>query len=129
MDEFINAIKKAFDFKGRSRRKEYFMFMLIAFVMMAGMVIIDAIMALQIIGELGLLTALFSLFLIAPTLSVTVRRLHDTGRSGRWVLLYLVPVAGWLALVFFALIDGDLGRNVYGNDPNRWNSVFSPMNN
>lgn len=129
MEEFIGAIKKAFDFKGRSRRKEFFMFMLMSFVIMAGMVIIDAIMALQLLGEFGILSTLFGLFLIVPALSVTVRRLHDTGRSGRWALLYLLPIAGWLVLIIVALIDGDLGRNVYGNDPNRWNAVFSPMNN
>lgn len=103
--------------------------MLMSFVIMAGMVIIDAIMAFQLFGELGILTTLFGLFLVVPALSVTVRRLHDTGRSGRWALLYLLPIAGWLVLIFVALIDGDLGRNVYGNDPNRWNAVFSPMNN
>lgn len=129
MEEFLGAFKKAFDFKGRSRRKEFFVFMSIAIALMAGAFAADAILDVQILEGPGVLTALFSLFLIVPALSVTVRRLHDTGRSGRWALLAFVPVAGWIALAFFAMIDGDLGRNMYGNDPNRWNTVFSPIKN
>jgi uncharacterized membrane protein YhaH (DUF805 family) len=129
MTEFMSAIKKAFDFKGRSRRKEFFTFMSIAVALTTVALIIDNVMALQIIGGLGLLATLLSLFLLVPALAVTVRRLHDTGRSGRWVLLFLIPLAGWIALAFFVIIDGDLGRNMYGKDPNRWNTVFSPINN
>ena len=129
MTEFMCAIKKAFDFKGRSRRKEFFTFMSIAFALTTGAFIIDNVMVLQIMGRFGLLAMLLSLFLLVPALAVTVRRLHDTGRSGRWVLLFLIPAAGWIALAFFVMIDGDLGRNMYGKDPNRWNTVFSPINN
>ena len=52
-----------------------------------------------------------------PFLCVTVRRLHDTGRSGWWILLYLVPFIGWLVLLYFMVLEGDEGSHLYGPSP------------
>ncbi len=62
---------------------------------------------------------LFGAYSLLPFLCVTVRRLHDTGRSGRWVLTSLVPLLGWLVLLYFMLLDGDVGPNLYGPSPKR----------
>lgn len=128
MQDFVNAVKKSFDFKGRSRRREFWMFMLIASVLAAGLVIIETLLGLQLAQDIGILSTIYALAIAAPTASVTIRRLHDTGRSGWWSLLYLVPVIGWVALIAFTLFNSDLGANAYGKSPKAWNSVYTPIN-
>ncbi|MBB5179262.1 uncharacterized membrane protein YhaH (DUF805 family) [Planomicrobium koreense] len=128
MQDFVNAVKKSFDFKGRSRRREFWMFMLIASVLAAGLIIIETLLGLQLAQDIGILSTIYALAIAAPTASVTIRRLHDTGRSGWWSLLYLVPVIGWVALIAFTLFNSDLGANAYGKSPKAWNSVYTPIN-
>lgn len=128
MQDFVNAIKKSFDFKGRSRRREFWMFMLIASVLAGGLTIIETLLELQLAQDIGILSTIFALTIAAPTVSVTIRRLHDTGRSGWWSLLYLVPVIGWITLIAFTLFNSDLGANAYGKSPKAWNSVYTPIN-
>ena len=128
MQDFVNAVKKSFDFKGRSRRREFWMFMLIASVLAAGLIIIETLLGLQLAKDIGILSTIYALAIAAPTVSVTIRRLHDSGRSGWWSLLYLVPVIGWIALIAFTLFNSDLGANAYGKSPKAWNSVYTPIN-
>lgn len=128
MQDFVNAVKKSFDFKGRARRREFWMFMLIASVLAAGLIIIETLLGLQLAQDIGILSTIYALAIAAPTVSVTIRRLHDTGRSGWWSLLYLVPVIGWIALIAFTLFNSDLGANAYGKSPKAWNSVYTPIN-
>lgn len=128
MQDFVNAVKKSFDVKGRSRRREFWMFMLIAFVLAAGLIIIETLMGLQTAQGIGILSAIYAFAIAAPAVSVTVRRLHDSGRSGWWSLLYLAPVVGWAALVSITLFNSDLGANAYGKSPKAWNSVYTPIN-
>jgi uncharacterized membrane protein YhaH (DUF805 family) len=54
---------------------------------------------------------------LVPSIAVTVRRLHDTGRSGWWILISLVPVIGWIVLLVFMLTDSQPGSNQYGPNP------------
>jgi uncharacterized membrane protein YhaH (DUF805 family) len=63
------------------------------------------------------LTTIALVILVTPGLSVLIRRLHDTGRSGWWILISLVPIVGVLVLLYFLIIDGDTGPNQYGPDP------------
>lgn len=128
MQDFVNAVKKSFDFKGRSRRREFWMFMLIASVLAAGLTIIETLLGLRLAQDIGILSTIYAFAIAAPTVSVMVRRLHDTGRSGWWSLLYLVPVIGWIALIAFTLFNSDLGANAYGKSPKAWNSVYTPIN-
>ena len=65
----------------------------------------------------GLLQGLYSLAILLPSLAVTVRRLHDTGRTGWWVLISLVPVIGGLILLIFMVLDSEPGTNQYGPNP------------
>lgn len=128
MQDFIKGVKKSFDFKGRSRRREFWMFMLISSVFAAGFTIIETLLGLQLAQDIGILSAIYALAIAAPTVSVTVRRLHDTGRTGWWSLLFLVPVIGWIALISLTLFNSDLGANAYGKSPKAWNSVYTPIN-
>lgn len=67
-------------------------------------------------ADLGLLSSVFSLAMLVPSLSVSVSRL-DVGRSGWWLLLVLVPVIGWLVLLVFACTDSQPGANPWGDNP------------
>ncbi|KGJ93032.1 DUF805 domain-containing protein [Colwellia psychrerythraea] len=106
MDYFIGALKKYADFTGRARRKEYWMFILIY-------IIINVVL-----GILGLevISALVGLGLLIPSISIAARRLHDTGRSGWWQLIVLVPVIGIIVLIVFLAQDGH-DTNDYGVNP------------
>ena len=107
MDWYLMALKKYADFKGRSQRKEYWMFTLFNLL---------AFFVLSVVGgmlgdQAELLTGIYSL------VAVTGRRLHDIGRSGWWALLMVVPVVGALILVIFALQDSQAEENEYGPNP------------
>mgnify|MGYP001397668063 FL=1 len=74
---YVKVLKQYFVFQGRARRKEYWMFVLISFIISIVLAIIE-----NILGIASLLTTLYSLAVFLPSLGVSVRRLHDTGRSG-----------------------------------------------
>ncbi|CAN5768070.1 hypothetical protein BH23ACT10_BH23ACT10_15590 [soil metagenome] len=67
--------------------------------------------------DTGLLGSLYSLAVLIPSLAVGVRRLHDTGRSGWWLLIGLLPVIGWIVLLLFMVQDSETGTNQYGPSP------------
>ncbi|RHW74599.1 DUF805 domain-containing protein [Colwellia sp. RSH04] len=106
MDYFIGALKKYADFTGRARRKEYWMFMLIYLIIQVVLSVLGLDLALMVLG-LGLLV---------PSLSLGARRLHDTGRSGWWQLIYLVPLIGLIVMIVFLAQDSH-DENDYGVNP------------
>ena len=65
----------------------------------------------------GLLSGIYSLAVLVPTFAVLARRLHDTDRSGWWILIGIVPLLGALVLMIFALFEGDPGENRFGPSP------------
>ena len=113
MDWYLMALKKYADFKGRSQRKEYWMFTL--FNLLAFFVL--SVAGGMLGDQAELLTGIYSLGVLLPSVAVTVRRLHDIGRSGWWALLMVVPVVGALILVVFALQDSQPEANEYGANP------------
>ncbi|MEZ6137194.1 MAG: DUF805 domain-containing protein [Pirellulaceae bacterium] len=114
MNDYINAIRKYATFSGRARRREYWMFTLVNIVFAVLTFGIDiALLATVGIGGLNLL---YSVALLLPAVAVSVRRLHDTGRSGWWILIAFVPVAGIVLLVFLCQ-DSQAGSNHYGPNP------------
>jgi uncharacterized membrane protein YhaH (DUF805 family) len=113
MDWYLMALKKYADFKGRSQRKEYWMFTL--FNLLAFFVL--SVAGGMLGDQAELLTGIYSLGVLLPSVAVTVRRLHDIGRSGWWALLMVVPVVGALILVIFALQDSQAEENEYGPNP------------
>lgn len=115
------------NFNGRARRKEYWMYTLILTVLLiALMAIMFSALSLSDetrieTGPSGYLTVLLLfVFLVVhfiPSLALTVRRLHDTGKSGWWYLIVFVPYLGNFVIFIFTLIDGDEGENKYGPNP------------
>ena len=109
---FIDAINSCFrqyvGFTGRASRAEFWWFTL--FGLLVGL-------AAGIVDARGTIGALISLVLLLPSIAVGVRRLHDTGRSGWWLLIALVPIAGLVVLIVFFVMRGDPGPNSHGPSP------------
>jgi uncharacterized membrane protein YhaH (DUF805 family) len=110
--------QKYADFNGRARRSEFWFFIL--FTAIVGIVgsILDAIFGLRggAFGGTGPIQGLLELAVLVPTLAAGARRLHDTGRSGWWQLIGLVPVAGWIVLLVFFVQDSQ-AANQHGPSP------------
>jgi uncharacterized membrane protein YhaH (DUF805 family) len=112
MNWYLAVLKNYAGFSGRARRTEYWMFFLINFIIV---VVLDVIsMAIKLSTILG---GVYGLLVLIPALAVGVRRLHDTGRSGWWLLIGLIPVVGTIILIVFLATDGQPGDNQYGSNP------------
>ena len=124
MQDYLNVLKNNYaNFEGRARRREYWMFFLCNIVIGFLCFVLDMGLAMTI-GIAGL-NLIYMLAVIIPGIAVTIRRLHDTGRSGWWILLGLVPVAG-LVLLVFMLMDSQPGDNQWGRNPKGINSPITP---
>jgi uncharacterized membrane protein YhaH (DUF805 family) len=118
MEWYLLAWKRGAEFSGRSRRKEYWMFQLFSFLI--GLFIV--VLALLAGGDAALklgsgLCFVYGLVAFVPSIAVTVRRLHDIGRSGSWYFIAFVPLIGAVILLVFTVLDGDPDRNEYGPNP------------
>ncbi len=125
MEWYIKVIKNYSEFEGRARRKEYWMFVLINFLIVMAlqavmiMLGLDSALGSFIMGLVGL----YSLAVFIPSLAVGVRRLHDTGRSGWWLLISFVPIIGFIALIVFLVQNSQPGTNQYGENPKEMGSA------
>jgi uncharacterized membrane protein YhaH (DUF805 family) len=118
MNWYLEVLKKYAVFNGRARRKEYWMFFLFNIIISIVLIIVDGIVGTSAApGALGLLGGLYALALLIPGIAVAVRRLHDTGRSGWWILIGLVPFVGGIILIVFLVQDGTPGDNQFGSNP------------
>lgn len=119
MNWYLAVLRKYIEFNGRARRKEYWFFVLFNLLIVIGLSVIEGILGLgdSIGGGYGPLTALYTLAILLPGLGVTVRRLHDSEKSGWFVLLALVPFIGGLILLVLMALPGTSGDNRYGPDP------------
>ena len=121
MNEFIDNFKNILQtkytlFTGRARRKEFWQFQEVAFAISIVLMIVDGILGTKTASGIGILGGIFSLAILLPNIGVLIRRLHDTDRSGWWVLLGLIPIAN-IALLVFMFIQGTVGSNRFGPDP------------
>ena len=118
---FTESIQTVFQkyavFEGRARRSEYWWFYL-AYTVVNGVLsgLGRAVGSGGFATALSVISGIIALACIVPTISVTTRRLHDTGKSGWWQLLYLTCIGGIVILIFCAL-DSDPGDNQYGPSP------------
>ncbi|MAM62121.1 DUF805 domain-containing protein [Maritimibacter sp. UBA3975] len=109
--------EKYVEFNGRAQRAEFWWFVLFIFVVSAILSLIDAALFEGVLQDIGPLSAIFTLITLIPAIAVTARRLHDVGRSGWWQLLFLLPVIGFLVILFWAVQKGTDGPNDFGPDP------------
>ncbi|TDW88059.1 MULTISPECIES: DUF805 domain-containing protein [Kribbella] len=120
MTWFITALRKYAVFNGRARRKEYWYFVLVTVIIGAGLLrLLDVVLGLTYgrRGTFGILQTLWWLGTLLPTIAVSVRRLHDTNRTGWWWLIHFVPVVGTIVYLVFAVQPGTAASNRYGADP------------
>jgi uncharacterized membrane protein YhaH (DUF805 family) len=119
MEWAVLPLKKYADFTGRARRKEYWMFVLLNIAAVIVASILDGVAGLSgvIAGVYGPITAAVGLGLIVPSIAVGIRRLHDTDRSGWWLLIAFVPFVGGIVLLVFMILEGTRGSNRFGPDP------------
>ncbi|GIH04263.1 aminopeptidase [Rhizocola hellebori] len=114
MSWYLNVLKSYAKFSGRARRKEFWMFALIHVVIAVALIVVANA------AEIDALMYVYFIYLLAtiiPTLAVTVRRLHDGGKSGWWYLITFVPFIGSFWLLGLVLQAGQPQANAYGPDP------------
>lgn len=120
MDWYIRVLKKYAVFSGRARRKEYWMFFLFNFIFSLVASLLDMVifgMAFWGFGPLFMVYAIYAIAVFIPGLAVSVRRLHDVGKSGWYLLIYLIPIAGPIWLLVLLCTDSQPGDNKYGPNP------------
>ncbi|WP_449258147.1 DUF805 domain-containing protein [Chlorobium limicola] len=127
MEWYLDVFRKYAVFSGRSRRKEYWSFILINWIIglvYVGMLFIGAYISsrdgsvfngIQMIANV--LYYGYAIASMVPGLAVSIRRLHDIGKSGWWYLIGLIPVVGTIVLIVFLCKDSDPGLNEYGPNP------------
>lgn len=112
IENFKNILtKKYVCFEGRAGRAEFWYWALVCFIINIVLGVVD-----QIIG-IGIFEGLFGLATLLPGIGVAIRRLHDTNRSGWWLLIGLIPIVGFIVLIIFYVQEGQKGANQYGPDP------------
>ncbi|KRE92366.1 hypothetical protein ASG89_33210 [Paenibacillus sp. Soil766] len=114
MEWYLKVLTNYVGFSGRARRKEYWMFVLFNIIISIGLAIVESI-----IGVDKFLSGIYSLAVLLPSLAVAFRRLHDTGKSGWWLLISLIPLIGSIILLIFFCQDSDDNDNQYGPNPKR----------
>lgn len=118
MNWFMTALRKYAVFTGRSRRSEYWYFALFYFLILFALSIIDVFAGtMSVEAEIGLFSGIFGLAMVVPSIAVGVRRLHDIGKSGWWILIGFIPLVGWIILLVWACRDSQPGANAYGPNP------------
>ena len=126
MDWYLKVLKNYFGFSGRARRKEYWMFFLFNLVIAIVLGIVDNMAGLVSDSGYGVLGSLYALAILIPSIAVGVRRLHDTGRTGWWLLIGLIPLIGAIVLLVFFVLEGTSGPNEYGPDPKAGDGSAQP---
>jgi uncharacterized membrane protein YhaH (DUF805 family) len=117
---YLAVLKNYVGFSGRARRKEYWMFVLF------NLIIMTILYLPFVITQEPALVALYGVYALAvflPSLAVTVRRLHDIGKSGWWYLINFVPLVGPIILIVLTATAGETGPNQYGPDPKALQAV------
>jgi uncharacterized membrane protein YhaH (DUF805 family) len=119
MKYYLKALKNYADFSGRARRKEYWLFTLYNIIIFVALVFLGAMVGFPGGAEgVFVFVAFYMVGVLIPALAVSVRRLHDTGRSGWWFLLYFVPFGAIVVLVFLVQ-DSNPASNKFGKNPKR----------
>lgn len=118
MNWYVEVLKKYTVFEGRASRSEFWYFTLVNMIVFLICGILDQVL----FSELNALvtpvfTSIYFLAILLPAIGVHIRRLHDTGRTGWWLLLNFIPFIGFIVLFIFYVTDSDPGLNKYGPNP------------
>ena len=105
---YINVLKQYFNFEGRARRKEFWMFVLCNFIVVTVLGALDGAIGVKIANSIGILTLIYELGILLPSLGVCARRLHDVGKSGWFMLIVLIPLIGAIWLIVLLAKEGSM---------------------
>ena len=111
MNWYLLVMRNYFNVNGRARRTEYWMYFLVYLGIIIVAAVLDGILHRRALG------GLVALVHLVQSITVGVRRLHDIGRSGWWLLIALLPLIGWLIALYWAVKEGEPHDNAYGPDP------------
>jgi uncharacterized membrane protein YhaH (DUF805 family) len=118
MNWYLQVLKKYAVFTGRAQRAEFWYFVLFNLLISVALALVDiAIGTYSEEAGVGLLYGIYALAVLLPGIAVAVRRLHDTGRSGWWYLIGLIPLIGAIVLIVFWVQDSQPGENQHGPNP------------
>lgn len=122
MNWYLKVLHQYTDFKGRARRTEYWMFVLFNLIFGILAMIIDNLLGTTMVVQgtellYGFFYLVYALFLLVPNLAVSVRRLHDVGKSGWFFLIGFIPFIGGFILLYFFILDSQPGSNKWGANP------------
>ncbi len=112
MNWYIGVLKQYAVFSGRAGRQEYWMFSLFHAIITIALSAIEGL-----VGGPGIAGIIYGLATILPCIGVSIRRLHDTSRSGWWLLIGLIPIIGSIILIVFFVFDSTPEENQYGLNP------------
>lgn len=123
-----NAITKNYaNFNGRARRSEYWYYTLMNIILIIGLQVLIFLAAMSQLGVvsmiLGAVYLIYALGTLVPSLAVAVRRLHDVGKSGWFILISLIPLIGGIWLLVLMCTDSMPGENEYGPNPKNQSSM------
>lgn len=122
MNWYLRVLNQYSDFNGRARRKEYWMFALVNFIISLAIVGLDNALGQSfsytgnVLGA-GVFNSIYNLLILIPSLAIAVRRLHDVGKSGWMLLIGLIPLVVAIWLLILLLRDSEAGENKYGPNP------------
>ena len=126
IDWAMRPLKKYTDFSGRAPRAEYWWFYLLTVVAYLIALILDSLIGTgAAFASTGIIMLLIILGLLIPSLAAGVRRLHDTDRSGWWLLIAFIPLVGAIVLLVFFVLEGTKGDNRFGPDPYAGESSYA----
>ncbi|PQJ81733.1 DUF805 domain-containing protein [Polaribacter glomeratus] len=114
MNWYLKVINQYFDFSGRARRKEYWMFTLFSLIISWSLPILDVTFGTYIFSIIG---SIYYLLVFIPGLAVMLRRLHDSGNSGWFLFLLLIPIIGWVWLLVLLCLESEPKTNKWGENP------------
>jgi len=112
MNWYMDVLKKYAVFDGRSRRQEFWMFFLFNFIINLILTFLG-----RFFGFFLFISVLYSLAILVPGIAVAIRRMHDIGKSGIWILIVLIPCVGWIWYLVLAATEGEPSANAYGPSP------------
>lgn len=118
MDWYLKVLKNYAGFDGRAQRAEYWFFVLFNMIASIICLVLDGLFGTYDSQTgIGLFYVLYTLGVLIPSFAVAVRRLHDIGKSGWWILLGLIPLIGPIVLLIFFVLDSQPGENRFGPNP------------
>ncbi len=117
MNWYLEVLKKYAVFSGRAQRKEYWIFFPFTLIIVLVLSFTEGVAGIAPQINQSVLATIYMLAVLIPGIAVAVRRLHDTNRSGCWLLIALVPLIGTIVLSVFMMQDSQTGDNQYGPNP------------